>query len=119
MQAANRHEDAAALYSKLLSSSSHQSGHVKELSAFLMDCCCEAYSAVADWEGLQQWLQDFKVPALTNFQISNSVPVLGQVEQSITPQNAAFKLLGRHRVLTLALWICSGYITPLWCHNGN
>lgn len=29
--------------------------------AFLVDRCCQAYAAVADWQGLQQWLQDLKV----------------------------------------------------------
>ena len=31
-----------------------------EGQAFLVDRCCEAYASVADWEGLQQWLQDLK-----------------------------------------------------------
>ena len=32
-----------------------------EGQAFLVDRCCETYASVADWEGLQQWLQDLKV----------------------------------------------------------
>lgn len=32
-----------------------------EGQAFLVDRCCEAHASVADWEGLQQWLQDLKV----------------------------------------------------------
>ena len=31
---------------------------------FLVERCCEAYAAVADWQGLQQWLQDIKVSQL-------------------------------------------------------
>ena len=71
MQAGSRHEEAIALYGKHLSSYSHAAGQETHLNTFLMDCCCEAYSAVADWEGLQQWLQDCKVletSALNNVQ---------------------------------------------------
>lgn len=63
MQAGSRHEEAIALFGKHLSSHRYAAGQEKHLNAFLTDCCCEAYSAVADWEGLQQWLQDCKVPA--------------------------------------------------------
>lgn len=61
MQAASKHEDAAVLYGQLLAEGTPGIGQQKQLRGLLMDCCCEAYSAVSDWEGLQQWLQDVKV----------------------------------------------------------
>lgn len=61
MQAANRHEDAAALYSKLLAGPGTGRMRQQQLTSFMVECCCEAYSAVSDWEGLQEWLQEVKV----------------------------------------------------------
>lgn len=62
MQAAAKHEQAAKVYSRVLQQQSGQ-GSVfgKDGKTFLVERCCEAYAAVADWQGLQQWLQDMKV----------------------------------------------------------
>ena len=62
LQAAAKHEQAAELYSHTLQLQSGQHQALsKEGKAFLVDRCCEAYAAVADWQGLQQWLQDLQV----------------------------------------------------------
>lgn len=65
VQAAAKHEQAAAGYSHSLQQQSSQVGSLgTDAKAFLVDRCCEAYAAVADWQGLQQWLQDMKVNQL-------------------------------------------------------
>lgn len=62
MQAAAKHEQAAKTYSRVLEQKSGQSSVLNhDGKTFLVERCCEAYAAVADWQGLQQWLQDMKV----------------------------------------------------------
>ena len=62
MQAASRHEAAASAYNKHLGQLDGKHGTLDaDSEAFLVERCCEAYAAVADWQGLQQWLQDVKV----------------------------------------------------------
>ena len=62
MQAAAKHEEAAKTYSRLLQQHSGPGSSLgTDGKTFLVERCCEAYSAVADWQGLQHWLQDMKV----------------------------------------------------------
>ncbi|KAL0054989.1 hypothetical protein WJX82_005498 [Trebouxia sp. C0006] len=60
LQASARHEEAAVIYTRCLQQHDKADTCGPEGQAFLVDRCCEAYASVADWEGLQQWLQDLK-----------------------------------------------------------
>ena len=65
LQAAAKHEQAAKSYSHSLQQQSGQGGNLgADGKTFLVERCCEAYAAVADWQGLQLWLQDMKVGVL-------------------------------------------------------
>ena len=68
LQAAGRHEEAVGVYSQILQHR-HQPDRAALVGAadpgFLVVRCCEAYAAVADWQGLQHWLQDLKVTCYT------------------------------------------------------
>ncbi|KAL0019463.1 hypothetical protein WJX77_007420 [Trebouxia sp. C0004] len=60
LQASARHEEAAVVYTRYLQQPDKADTCGPEGQAFLVARCCEAYASVADWEGLQQWLQDLK-----------------------------------------------------------
>ena len=65
LQAAAKHEQAARAYCHSLQQKLTQGGKLGvDSKTFLVERCCEAYAAVADWQGLQQWLQDMKVSQL-------------------------------------------------------
>lgn len=64
MQAAAKHGQAAKIYKQHLQQQQHPGQENllgPDSKAFLVDRCCEAYAAISDWQGLQQWLQDMKV----------------------------------------------------------
>ncbi|KAL0031856.1 hypothetical protein WJX79_000268 [Trebouxia sp. C0005] len=60
LQASARHEEAAVVYTRFLQQPDKADTCGCKGQAFLVDRCCEAYASVADWEGLQHWLQDLK-----------------------------------------------------------
>jgi len=58
-QAAARHEEASKLYGQVLEQPGTSEPQGSAGRAFVVERCCEAYAAVADWQGLQQWLQQW------------------------------------------------------------